>query len=195
MCKQNQQNTTHYNLIRTCMISLPLSAARVLYKCVLAVFVMAAKKSQKAASNVNADISTASGLSSFSYLQALETNGDQWERASRKSQDALHNLRCLDEATILGKLRAGIPRYATGGFDHAVDSIDTGEGHSGELLDFENASSHAGMALLPQQSLEEATIPPPLVIKDTEGVPTETMKPVNNLPSAPAVVMNYCGNF
>lgn len=180
MRKSVQRNANHLALIRNCMFALPLETARVLYKCVLATFVTSAKKAQKAASNVNSDITTADRLTSEEYLQALGTLGDQWKRANKKSRKALHNLRCLDEATMLGKLRTSTPRYAAGGFDHAIHSIHSGYGHFGEKLPFEEAPKNAMKAVMAYQ-----TIP------DTEGVPIETRTPSTDPPSAPLVVQNY----
>ena len=168
-----KKNAAHYALIRSMMSALPLDAARVLYKCVLANFVVAAKSAQKAASNVGADVASAENLDPSEYLQAVGTLGDQWDRAAKKSRSAFHELRCMDEALILGKLRASIPRYAAGGFDHAIASIDTGEGHKGETLPYDKASENAGMALLAYAS------------------PTVEVAPLNEEVSAPAEIINY----
>lgn len=186
MHKSTQQDKAHFSLIRSFMFGLPLSTARVLYKCVLATFVVYAKKAQRSATNVGADIDSADNMSSNEYLNAIGTIGDQWNRANKKSRKAFHNLRCLDEALILGKMRASVPKYATGGFDHAIDSVDTGEGHTGEDLGYDSAAENAGMELLPK----------PQPKQETEGVPTEPMAPVEvSTPSTPVEVMNYCGNF
>ncbi len=183
MCKSVHQNAAHFNLIRSAMFSLPLEAARVLYKCILAVFATSARRAQKAASNVGADVSSATDLSKDEYLAVLGTLSNQWERAEKKSRTAFHNLRCLDEASILGKLRAAAPRYAAGSFDHAIASIDGAEGERGEEPPLDSAVKHANEAV---ETYQRPT--------DTEGVPTAPMSPTTS-PSTPAEIMNYCGNF
>lgn len=182
MRKSVRRNAAHLNLIRSSMFSLPLKAARVLYKCILATFATAARRAQKAATNVGADISSGSDLSEDEYLAALGTLGSQWDRAEKKSRRAFHNLRCLDEATILGKMRASVPRYATGGFDHAIASIDLGEGASGEELCLDNAVEHANKAV-------EAYQRP---VEEKENVVAETMAPRDTLATdVPVEVTNY----
>jgi len=188
MRKSTQQDKAHFSLIRSFMFGLPISTARVLYKCVLAMFVIHAKKAQRAATNVGADVVSTDGMSSEEYLHALGTLGDQWDRANKKSHEALHSLRCLDEALILGKMRASVPKYAAGGFDHAIDSIDTGEGHTGEDLKYDSAVENAGMELLPKPQTKEEV--------EVEETPAEVMAPAAViLPSSPVEVMNYCDKF
>ncbi len=180
MHKSVKQNTKHLALVRHSMFTLPLETARIFYKCILAAFVVSAKKAQRAATNVNSDIATADGLTSEEYLQTLGTIGAQWERANKKSHDAFHDLRCLDEAIILGKMRTSTPRYAAGGFEHAIDSVHSDEKETGELLPFEEATKNATKAI----NIYQAT-------PDTEGVPTEIRTPSTDPPSAPLVVQNY----
>ncbi len=184
-------NADHLALIRKCVLTLPLGVVRVLYKCILAAFVSSAKKSQRSATNVGADIHSCETLSSEEYLQTINTLGSQWERATKKSRHARHNLRCLDETTILGKLRASIPLYATGGFDHAISSIDSGNGHSDETLNFENAIEDVNQ-IFPAVSEPEST-PQPEPELETEGIPVEPMGRISKdeIPTAPAKVVNY----
>lgn len=183
MSQSNTKNAAHLALIRSAMFSLAMPAARVLYKCVLAAFVVSAKKAQPSAANVTSDLEESSTLSETEYLNALNNLGNRWERANLASRNAIHGLRCLDEATILGKMRASIPRYAAGGFDHAITSIRTGDGEHGEIINFEDAVEKAVTAVGEYKQEKKA---------DTEGIPTERMGPAApSLPSSPAEVVNY----
>lgn len=195
----SKKNRAHFNLIHTMMGCLPLELARTLYRCLLTETERVLKRAQPAAKNVCVDILTIGPLEDKSgethyysqddYTQATQTLGDQWARATKTSRQALHMLAVLDDAIVMGKLRAQKDKYAYGSFDQAIATFDGEGGASDCLPNFSRGVSF---------HIEQDNTPKVVVeCQDTDGVPVEPMGAANTIPdpvpeySTPQEVQNY----
>lgn len=162
---KQKRSHAHFSMIHHCLCVLPLDSVRLLYKYILAVFVQKAKKAQKSASNVGADLPT-EVMDRTQYVKTLNNLGNAWERANEKSAAAFHHLRLLDDATVTGKMRAGVSKYAYGSFEHCIAAL-SGESCAVGGPDFDSPIALTRM----KKSAEEKEVVPELL----DGVPTERM--------------------
>lgn len=190
MNKHQKRTAAHFSMIHHCLCVLPLDAVRLMYKYLVAVFVQKAILAQKSASNVGADLPTGE-LNIVEYHNTLENLGAAWDRASSHSLAAFHYLRLVDDATVVGKMRAGISKCAYGSFEQAIAAIDSGTGAVGgpdysNLITLEKAKSKisAEKEVVPDDAIPTERmgtyISPslPVVIEDTEPAPVVVSEPV-----------------
>lgn len=98
-------------------------------------------------------------------------------------------LAVLDDAIVMGKLRAQKDKYAYGSFDQAIATFDGEGGASDCLPNFSRGVSF---------HIEQDNTPKVVVeCQDTDGVPVEPMGAANTIPdpvpeySTPQEVQNY----